>query len=79
MSPQVFNAEVLNAENDVYHAQLNIKHPRKSIGTSPYAFGRMIICRRKIAVFFTVYLDEAKAYIKGNCNTFIYTKLDYLA
>ena len=64
MSPQVFNAEVLNAEYDVYHVQLNIKHPRKSTCTCPYASGRMIICKHKIAVFFTVFPDEAKAYMQ---------------
>ena len=59
-----FNAEVSNGEDKIYQVHLDITHPRKSTCNCPYADGRMIICKHKIATYFTIFPEEARAYIE---------------
>lgn len=59
-----FNAEVSNGEGKIYQVHLDITHPRKSTCNCPYADGRMIICKHKIATYFTIFPEEARAYIE---------------
>lgn len=59
-----FNAEVSNGEDKIYQVHLDITHPRKSTCNCPYADGRMIICKHKIATYFTIFSEEARAYIE---------------
>ena len=43
-----------------YNVRLDVKHPRKSTCTSPHAFGKSIICKHKVAVYFSIYPEEAQ-------------------
>ena len=53
-----YEAEVEGTKN--YHVHLNINHPRKSTCTCPHAAGKSIICKHKMAVYFSIFPDEAQ-------------------
>lgn len=53
-----YEAEVEGTEN--YHVHLNINHPRKSTCTCPHAAGKSTICKHKMAVYFSMFPDEAQ-------------------
>lgn len=53
-----YEAEVEGTEN--YHVYLNINHPRKSTCTCPHAAGKSTICKHKMAVYFSIFSDEAQ-------------------
>ena len=44
----------------LYHVHLNINHPRKSTCTCPRAAGKSTICKHKVAVYFSIFPDEAQ-------------------
>ena len=47
-----------------YNVHIDIKHPRKSTCTCPFADGRRVICKHMVATFFTIYPEEAERIIK---------------
>lgn len=53
-----YESEVEGTEN--YHVHLNINHPRKSTCTCPHAAGKSTICKHKMAVYFSIFPDEAR-------------------
>ena len=53
-----YEAEVEGTEN--YHVHLNINHPKKSTCTCPHAVGKSTICKHKMAVYFSIFPDEAQ-------------------
>jgi len=53
-----YESEVEGTEN--YHVHLNINHPRKSTCTCPHAAGKSTICKHKMAVYFSIFPDEAQ-------------------
>ena len=53
-----YEAEVEGTEN--YHVHLKINHPRKSTCTCPHAAGKSTICKHKMAVYFSIFPDEAQ-------------------
>ena len=53
-----FEADVEGTE--VYHVHLDIDHPRKSTCTCPHAVGKSTICKHKVAVYFSVFPEEAQ-------------------
>ena len=53
-----YEAEVEGTEK--YHVHLNINHPRKSTCTCPHAAGKSTICKHKMAVYFSIFPDEAQ-------------------
>ncbi len=53
-----YDAEVEGTE--LYHVHLNINHPRKSTCTCPHAAGKSTICKHKVAVYFSIFPEEAQ-------------------
>ena len=53
-----YEADVEGTET--YHVCLDIKHPRKSICTCPHAAGKSTICKHKVAVYFSIFPEEAQ-------------------
>lgn len=43
-----------------YTVVLNIDHPRKSTCNCPYADGKLIICKHKVALYFALFPEELK-------------------
>lgn len=53
-----YEAQVEGTEN--YRVHIDLNHPRKSTCTCPHAFGKSIICKHKVAVYFSVFPKEAQ-------------------
>ena len=53
-----YEAEVEGTE--VYFVHLDTNHPKKSTCTCPYAAGKSTICKHKVAVYFSVFPEEAQ-------------------
>lgn len=59
----VFEGEVAGSCPEPYHVTIDTKHPKKSVCNCPYAEGARIVCKHKVALFFTVFPEEAAQYI----------------
>lgn len=57
-----YMAAVDGSGNNRYGVMIDIAHPRKSMCTCPHADGKRIICKHMVAVFFTVFPDEAQKF-----------------
>ena len=44
----------------IYHVHLDIEHPKKSSCTCPHAAGKSTICKHKVAVYFSIFPNEAQ-------------------
>lgn len=53
-----YEAEVEGTE--VYFVHLDTNHPKKSTCTCPHAAGKSTICKHKVAVYFSVFPEEAQ-------------------
>lgn len=45
---------------DNYNVRIDVNHPRKSTCTCPHASGKSNICKHKVAVYFSIYPEEAQ-------------------
>ena len=45
---------------EVYFVHLDIDHPKKSTCTCPHAAGKSTICKHKVAVYFSIFPEEAQ-------------------
>ena len=45
---------------ETYRVHLDVNHPRKSTCTCPHASGKTIICKHKVAVYFSIFPKEAQ-------------------
>jgi len=57
---QEFQAKVKGSSGQTYDVYLNEAHPKKSTCNCPYATGKSIVCKHKVAVYFTANPQEAK-------------------
>lgn len=53
---------VRGSEGALYTTTIDLLHPRRSKCNCPHADGRRIICKHMIALFFTIYPDEAEQF-----------------
>lgn len=58
-----FEGVVAGSENVPYHVMIDTEHPKKSACNCPHAEGKKIVCKHKVALFFTVFPKEAEGYI----------------
>jgi hypothetical protein len=58
-----FEGEVAGSEKEPYHVMIDIEHPKKSTCNCPHAEGKKIVCKHKVALFFTAFPKEADSYI----------------
>ena len=58
LSEFIYEAEVEGT--DKYNIRLDVNHPRKSTCTCPHSAGKSIICKHKVAVYFTIFPEEAQ-------------------
>ena len=59
-----YEYESLVEGTENYHVHMNINHPRKSTCTCPHASGKSIICKHKVAVYFSIFPKEVKIAIE---------------
>lgn len=56
-----YESEVRGSEKEPYHVIIDIKHPKKSSCTCPFANGNRI-CKHMVATYFTIFPEEADDY-----------------
>ena len=47
--------------SDIYHASIDIAHPRRSTCDCPFAKGRRVICKHMVALLFTAEPEQVAA------------------
>ncbi len=57
-----YQGKVKGSEDNVYDVVLNLDKPRTSTCNCPYSKGSMRICKHTIALYFSVYPEEAEDY-----------------
>lgn len=60
--PYSFAGTVRGSGEADYHVAIDLEHPRSSSCDCPFAAGRSRICKHMIALYFTVFPDEAEQY-----------------
>lgn len=58
-----FEGKVSGSEQQ-YDVFIDIDRPRSSTCNCPHAKDRLVICKHKVALYFTVYPEEAEKYLK---------------
>ncbi len=57
-----YTATVSGSSKSPYMVELHLDHPRKSKCNCPHANGKRIICKHMVAVYFSIFPDEAKRF-----------------
>lgn len=63
ISKTLFKGVVSGSSNEIYDVTLDVAHPKRSSCTCPHAEGTRRICKHKIALYFTIFPDEAERLI----------------
>lgn len=58
----VFNGTVKGNGNMIYDVTIDINHPKKSTCNCPHAEGTRKMCKHKVALYFSLFPDEAEKY-----------------
>lgn len=64
ISEHEFKGKVKGSGENVYDVFIDVEHPRKSKRNCPHADGKIIICKHKVALYFSLFPKEAKKYYK---------------
>jgi len=59
-----YESIIIGSNHEKYNVFINIEHPRKSKCNCPHADGSRIVCKHMIALFFSVFPNEAEIYLK---------------
>lgn len=62
ISENVFSGRVNGGKGNIYDITIDIDHPKKSTCTCKHAEGTRRICKHKIALFFSIFKEEAEEY-----------------
>lgn len=60
-----YRGVVAGSNGAQYDVTIDLSHPRKSQCTCPHAAGRRIICKHMVALYFTVFPEEATQYMEN--------------
>jgi uncharacterized Zn finger protein len=63
VSDNEYDGIVLGSNENKYNVHLNSEHPRNSMCDCPLANGKKIICKHIVALYFTVFPNEAQKFI----------------
>ena len=55
---------VKGSSSPEYSVKIDALHPRKGACNCPYADGKRIVCKHQIALYFTVFPDEAERFMQ---------------
>ena len=55
-----YEYDALVKGSKIYNVHLNIDHPKKSTCSCPHANGKSIICKHKVAVYFSIFKEAAQ-------------------
>lgn len=63
VSANEFEGTVAGSGNKQYEVHIDTEHPRRSTCNCPHAKGRRVICKHMVALYFTIFPDEANKLI----------------
>ena len=58
-----YEGTVAGSSNEPYSVHIDILHPKRSTCNCPFAEGNKKICKHKVALYFSVFPDEADKYL----------------
>ena len=64
ISEDEYEGKVKGSNKESYNVFIDVEHPRKSKCNCPHAKDKRIICKHIVALYFWVFPNEAKKYIK---------------
>lgn len=64
-SDDIYEGEVVGTASVPYHVKINTAHIRQSKCSCPHADGTRRICKHMVALYFTVFPQEAERYIQA--------------
>ena len=64
LSETEYKGVLQGSDNKRYEVFIDIEHPRKSHCNCPHANGKRIICKHQVALYFSVFPEEADQYYK---------------
>ncbi len=64
LSETEFEGILRGSGNNQYQVFIDVGHPRKSHCTCPHAYGKRIVCKHQIALYFSAFPSEAKEYYR---------------
>lgn len=50
--------EVRGSKNNVYHVSINVRNPKKSTYSCPFAEGRRVICKHMVALYLDAFPEK---------------------
>ena len=62
VSKYEYEGTVAGSAEEPYSVHIDIRHPKKSTCNCPFAEGNMKICKHKVALYFSVFPEEADEY-----------------
>ena len=60
VSENVYTGYVKGSLEEPYCVTINVEHPKKSTCNCPHAEGKVRVCKHKIALYFTIFSEEAE-------------------
>ncbi len=64
ISDSEYKGIVKGSGDNKYEVYINIDHPRKSKCNCPHADGRVVICKHKVALYFSFFPEKAEEYYR---------------
>ena len=65
INEESFKGKVSGSDSNTYDVIINKEHTSKCLCNCPFAFGTRKICKHMVAMFFTIFPEEAKEYEKN--------------
>ena len=65
INEESFKGKVSGSDSNTYDVIVNKEHTSKCLCNCPFAFGTRKICKHMVAMFFTIFPEEAKEYEKN--------------
>ena len=59
-----YEGQVIGSNGASYQVKINLEHPRSSQCACPHAAGRRIVCKHMVALYFSVFPEEAEDYYR---------------
>ncbi len=63
-SDGIFVGTVKGSKGETYDVSIDIDHPRRSECNCPHAYGKRIVCKHQVAVYFAAFPEEAERLYK---------------
>lgn len=60
----LYRGDVTGSNQQIYNVSIDVEHPKKSVCDCPHAKDKRIICKHKVALYFTAFPDAVDNFLK---------------